>query len=236
MSVESHSCELSFFAMRTKKGPSDRIRRYVTTLRRLFVFAIAIQSLVVQAQVPAIPEIPQIPAFLPMMHTVPAGETTPIDGEWIVTSINKRIRIQAGRAYAVDPWVHLFVLKIQPLMVVLTDIRRVGSGEYSGQDLPLMGGFTARLDSSGNLSVSVAGALGPANYTLAPISQDDPQLFNDEKNGRYRTQSNRSNDRYPEGDRHPGDSQNRSGDEGSNFQDEDEGLDEDDDEEEDDWD
>lgn len=126
---------------------------------------------------------PEIPAFLPMAHTVPRGDVTPIDGEWVVTSIGKRIRIQAGRAYALDPWLHLFVLKIQPMMVVLKDIRRVEPGQYSGHDLPLMGPLTARLGPDGNLSVNVRGALGPAQYTLMPVSQDDPQAFAREKRG-----------------------------------------------------
>ncbi len=136
-------------------------------------------ALPAQAQQPA----PEVPAFLPMAHTVPQGEVTPIDGEWVVTSIGKRIRIQAGRAYALDSWLHLFVLRIQPMMVVLKDIRRTQPGQYSGQDLPLMGAWNARLGPDGTLSVSVQGALGPAQYTLMPISQDNPQAFAQEKRG-----------------------------------------------------
>ena len=121
-----------------------------------------------------LPQIPQIPAFLPMAHTVPAGEASPIDGEWMITSIGKRIRIQRGRAFAVDSWLHLFVLKVQPMMVVIKDIRRTGRDEYAGQDLPLMGPWTARQQQDGNLAVSVQGALGPVNYTLMPVSLDNP--------------------------------------------------------------
>ena len=138
-------------------------------------------ALPAQAQQP----MPEIPAFLPMAHTVPQGEVTPIDGEWVVTSIGKRIRIQAGRAYALDSWLHLFVLKIQPMMVVLKDIRRTQPGQYTGQDLPLMGAWNARLGPDGTLSVNVQGALGPAQYTLMPVSQDDPQAFAQEKRGNY---------------------------------------------------
>ncbi|MDH5456139.1 MAG: hypothetical protein OEY37_08705 [Gammaproteobacteria bacterium] len=129
--------------------------------------------------------VPELPAFLPMAHTVPQGAVTPIDGEWVVTSIGKRIRIQAGRAYAVDSWLHMFVLRIQPMMVVLKDIRRTQPGHYTGQDLPLMGAWNARLGPDGTLSVNVQGALGPAQYTLMPVSQDDPQAFAEEKRGNY---------------------------------------------------
>jgi hypothetical protein len=129
-------------------------------------------------------QIPQIPAFLPMAHTVPATQSTPIDGEWMITSIGKRIRIQSGRAYAVDPWVHLFVLKVQPMMVVIKDIVRVKPGEYRGQDLPLMGPWSAQLGPDGTLNVTVAGTFGPVKYALMPISQDDTRAFSREKSGK----------------------------------------------------
>ncbi|NOX69587.1 MAG: hypothetical protein GXP15_10405 [Gammaproteobacteria bacterium] len=131
-------------------------------------------------------QIPRIPEFLPMAHTIPQTQASPIDGEWVITSIDKRIRIQAGRAYAVDPWLHMFILKIQPMMVVIKDITRTQPGQYSGQDLPLMGAWSARLGSDGTLSVSVNGALGPAQYSLMPISQDDPRAFAKEKRGNYK--------------------------------------------------
>jgi hypothetical protein len=75
--------------------------------------------------------VPHIPAFLPVMTDVPMTEKLPIDGEWMVNTIRKRIRIEGGRAYAVDPWLHLFVLKVEPLMVVLKELRRTGPGQYS---------------------------------------------------------------------------------------------------------
>ena len=130
-------------------------------------------------------QIPQVPAFLPMMTDVPMTEKLPIDGEWLISSIRKRIRIEGGRAYAVDTWMHLFVLKIEPLMVVLQDLRRTGPRQYTGQDLPLMGQLTATMAADGSLSVSVAGALGPARYSLIPVRMDDQQSFNLEKSGQY---------------------------------------------------
>ena len=39
----------------------------------------------------------------------------------MISANRKRVRIQAGRAFAVDPWLHLFVLKIEPMMVVIGD-------------------------------------------------------------------------------------------------------------------
>jgi hypothetical protein len=130
-------------------------------------------------------QIPQVPAFLPNAMDVPIGQKLPIDGDWIISTIRKRIRIEGGRAYALDPWVHLFVLKIEPLMVVLKDIQRTGPGQYTGQDLPLIGRFTAALAADGSLSVSVAGAVGPARYSLIPARLDDPQSFALERSGQY---------------------------------------------------
>jgi hypothetical protein len=130
-------------------------------------------------------QIPQVPAFLPNETDVPMGQKLPIDGDWIISTIHKRIRIEGGRAYALDPWVHLFVLKIEPLMVVLENIQRTGPGRYSGQDLPLMGPLTATLGPDGSLSVTVAGAMGTSRYSLIPDRLDDPQSFALERSGQY---------------------------------------------------
>lgn len=135
------------------------------------------------AQITGIPEIPQIPAFLPMMTDVPATDAMPIDGEWMINMIRKRIRIDGGRAYAVDSWAHLFVLKIEPLMVVLSDLQRTGPGQYRGKDLPLMGDLTATLGQDGVLNVSVAGLFGPIRYKLTPVRVDDQNWFSQEKSG-----------------------------------------------------
>ncbi len=137
------------------------------------------------AQVNPLGQIPQIPAFLPLYTDVPAAERMPIDGEWMVNTIRKRIRIEAGRAYAVDSWLHMLVLKIEPMMAVQKDIRRTGPGQYAGYDLPLVGQFTAQLQQDGTLKVSVSGILGPANYVLVPVRVDDQYAFNQEKTGQY---------------------------------------------------
>ncbi len=132
---------------------------------------------------PPVGGIPEIPAFLPTATDVAMTEKLPIDGEWIISTIRKRIRIEGGRAYALDPWLHLFVLKVEPLMVVIQDLRRTGVGQYTGQDLPLMGQLTATLSAEGYLNVNVAGALGPVKYSLIPIRMDDQQRFDQEKPG-----------------------------------------------------
>jgi hypothetical protein len=72
------------------------------------------------------------------------------------------------------------VLKVSPGMVVIKDITPTGPGEYSGQDLPLAGGWSAKVQADRSLSVSVAGLLGPANYKLIPIQLDNLQWYSQE--------------------------------------------------------
>lgn len=152
----------------------------------LHVFAIVLACLsstwmFAQTSVPAIPE---IPAFLPLSHTVAASnEAMPLDGVWNITNINKRIRIERGRAYAVDSWLHLFVLRIQPNMVVTKDIARTGPGTYSGYDLPLAGPATYTANSNGTLDLSVQGLLGPVKLLLAPVQLDDRSWFERDRMG-----------------------------------------------------
>lgn len=123
-----------------------------------------------------VPSIPQIPAFLPTVDQVSAFQAIPLDGTWMISSIRKKIRIEARRAYEVDSWVHLFVLKVEPSMVIIKNITPTGPGAYSGEDLPLMGKWTAKSLADRSLSVTVA-AMMPVNYKLIPIQLDNPQWY-----------------------------------------------------------
>ena len=138
------------------------------------VLLFAVLTAPAQAQTP---EIPQIPAFLPTADQVPAAQPMPLDGTWLVNTIRKKIRIEGGRAYAVDPWVHMFVLKVEPGMVVLRDIAPAAPGKYTGSDLPLMGQLTATVQPDRSLAVSVQGALMPVQYQLIPVQLDNPQWY-----------------------------------------------------------
>ena len=148
-------------------------------------------------------QVPQIPAFLPYSTDVPMTKKLPIDGEWVINNIRKRIRIEGGRAYAVDSWLHLFVLKIQPLMVVSKNWRRTGKGKYEGEDLPLLGPFTATLDPSGNMQMRVQGAMGPVNLTLSPVRLDSRRRFDRELAGGSRRDD--EDDDYEDEEEYPDD-------------------------------
>jgi hypothetical protein len=101
-----------------------------------------------------------------------------IDGLWSVSSIDKIVRIDRGRIYAVEGWNHLFVLKIKPGMVVIHPFIETAPGMYEGDDLPLQGQFVARLTGDRILNFDVDGALGKASYQLVPQQLDDPEAFN----------------------------------------------------------
>jgi len=149
---------------------------------RTLVIHLAAAALAATLMPPAVAQfapgqVPEIPAFLPMASAVPKAEASPIDGTWTVTSIGKRIRIEGGRAYAVDPWLHMFVLKIQPGMVVIRNIHTSDGRTYTGEDLPLMGAFNGTLTPQGSIDVSVAGALGPVRYSLSPVELDNRSWY-----------------------------------------------------------
>jgi len=165
---------------------NDATNRPFRTFRMVCALVLFLATPLTQAQLnPLGGQVPQIPAFLPSVTEVPMTQKLPIDGDWIINTIRKRIRIEGGRAYALDPWVHMFVLKIEPLMVVLKDLRRTGPRQYGGEDLPLLGQLTATLTAEGYLNVSVAGTMGPAKYVLIPVRMDNQQIFDQEKSGHY---------------------------------------------------
>ena len=111
----------------------------------------------------------QISAFLPMKEKVAAGEPSEVDGTYLISSINKRITIANGRAYAIDPWVHALVLQVKPNMVVMRNFRQTAPDRFIADDLPLMGQATFVRQADGVLDVKVASSLGPVRYKLIPV-------------------------------------------------------------------
>jgi len=124
-----------------------------------------------------IPQVPQIPAFLPMFDSIAPTPPQPLDGTWLITSIRKKIRIEGGRAYAVDGWVHMMVLKVEPGMVVIKDIAPTAPGKYTGNDLPLLGTWDARVEADRSIAVTVKTAMMPISYKLVPMQLDNPQWY-----------------------------------------------------------
>ena len=110
-----------------------------------------------------------IPGMLPNKNDVPQTERSAIDGDWLISLNNKRIRIEQGRAYALDTWQHALIWTIQPDMVVLQNIETVGTGTFEADDLPLLGRAQIKRLDSGDLDVTVSTALGPVKYQLRPV-------------------------------------------------------------------
>jgi hypothetical protein len=160
--------------------PTSYFNRCIDSLQRLSLglcMAITMNACVSTGQ--------PTPAFLPMVNNVPASVESEIDGEWRISTIGKTIRIEQGRAYAVDDWLHLGILHIQPNMVVIKNITADGMGGFNGEDLPLMGPWHATMAADGGLDVTVAGALAPVSYRLLPVTggyqgDDDDYIDPDE--------------------------------------------------------
>lgn len=112
--------------------------------------------------------IPQMDAFLDYETQVPPTEALPIDGDYTISTLGKRIRIDRGRSYALDPWTHAMTLKIRPNMVIGKDFRQISATEYTSQDLPLLGTATMKVQPDGRIAVSVA-SIPPYKYVLLPV-------------------------------------------------------------------
>ena len=154
-------------------------------IRRGLIAIAAATMMAGTSLIPVEPVHAQIPAFLPNKDAVEAGEPMEIDGDWHVNTIGKVIRIDRGRAYAVEGWTHAFVLKVQPDMVTIRNIQQTGDGEYVGDDLPLMGRVTMRHVTPDRIEASVPGLFGPVRYTLTRVADssygtaDEPPPFFD---------------------------------------------------------
>lgn len=114
-----------------------------------------------------------IDGFLPNKIDVAGTDPLPIDGIWKISTIKKRIRIEKGRAFAIDGWTHGFILKILPDMVIFNNVKRVGNGQYQADDLPLTGKAAMTLKPDGNIAVRVQTFPFPTSYTLMRETLDD---------------------------------------------------------------
>ena len=133
------------------------------------LFSLAAASMMAgTALTPVEPVQAQIPAFLPNKDAVPQTQAMAIDGDWRVNTINKVIRIERGRAYAVEGWLHAFVLRVQPDMVTIRNIQQINDAEYVGDDLPMMGRVTMKLVAPDRIEASVPGMFGSSSLHSDP--------------------------------------------------------------------
>lgn len=118
----------------------------------------------------------QAPAMLPTENTVAAGEPLAIDGVWKVRGLQKDVRIERGRIYALESWVHAFIFTIQPGMVTARDIQHQSLGVYAGNELSLASRVTYRLQRDGSI-VATTASLIPATFIFDPVRLDFPGVY-----------------------------------------------------------
>ncbi|MCB9383801.1 MAG: hypothetical protein H6509_04235 [Bryobacterales bacterium] len=114
---------------------------------------------------------------LPYAADVPAGQSLGLDGVWRYSHMNKTVRFQGQRYFAIDPWVHALVVPVQQDMVIGNEIRKTGPGRFQGYDLPTNARATYELQPSGHLKVKVK-ALFARPFELIPVTLDDPGAYN----------------------------------------------------------
>ncbi len=113
-------------------------------------------------------------AALPNRYAVDLGTPLPIDGIWRISTNDKRLRIERGRAFAVDGWNHVLLFRVEPDQVTMTNIRRNDDGVYLGRDILLNGDAEMSLRDDGNLDVRVGTFPFPIKFVLIKEALDDP--------------------------------------------------------------
>lgn len=117
---------------------------------------------------------------LPSRYDIERGPALPIDGVWTLSTNGKRLRIEGGRVFAVDSWVHLIVARVYTDQVVMRDLVRSDPGIYAARDILIGGDAKLRLRDDGNLDVRVATFPVPVDFRLIREGVDDQQAFENE--------------------------------------------------------
>jgi len=121
-------------------------------------------------------EMPKLKAFLPMSYSIPPTEAMPLDGVYMIAGMDKRIRIEKGRSFALDSWMVMMVLEVRPNMVLTKDIAPTAPGKYTGFNLTFSKEETFEVTAAG----SVESKVGGASFTLIPLRLDNQAWFDQE--------------------------------------------------------
>lgn len=137
------------------------------------------------------------PDNLPTANEVKPGKRMKIDGEYRISTLNKRILIDRGRAIALDGWRHMLFWQIKPGMVVIRDIKYRKNGRFTGRDLPLNGDWRARYnEATGVFSVVVDSGTGKYKYQLIPVDAATEDPYEEAEPVIQRVKANRQGDAY----------------------------------------
>ncbi|MEL7320195.1 MAG: caspase family protein, partial [Pseudomonadota bacterium] len=123
------------------------------------------------------PWIISLGAALPNRYAIDLADPLPIDGIWRISTNNKRLRIERGRAFAVDGWNHAVVFKVKPEQVTMVNVREAEPGRWLGRDILLNGDAEMTLRKDGNLDVKVKLFPFPAKFQLIREGLDDPDTL-----------------------------------------------------------
>jgi hypothetical protein len=123
------------------------------------------------------PWIISLGAALPDRYAVDLAEPLAIDGIWRISTNNKRLRIERGRAFAVDGWNHALLFKVKPDQVTTINLREVEPGRWRGRDILLNGDTELTLREDGDLDVTVALFPLPAKFRLLRVGLDDSEAL-----------------------------------------------------------
>lgn len=126
------------------------------------------------------PWIISLGATLPDRYAVDLGVPLPIDGVWRISSNDKRLRIERGRAFAIDGWNHALLFRVEPEQVTTTGLRRESPGLYLGRDILLNADTRLTLREDGNLDVWAGTFPFPVEFQLIRVALDDPDALADE--------------------------------------------------------
>ncbi|MGE3690019.1 MAG: RICIN domain-containing protein [Novosphingobium sp.] len=130
------------------------------------------------AALPANLAIAQNVAQLPVFGEVEPAEALEIDGIWKVVGLGKRVLIEKGHSYVLDPWVHLFTVKVDKGQVVSTSITRAGPRTFSAYDNLLQQRMIWRVNADRSISASGSGFLAPS-FRMEPVELARPRAFED---------------------------------------------------------
>ncbi len=153
---------------------------------------------------PGPPVLPGPPAqkkkgALPHVSAVAPTQPTAMDGIYKLAANGVPYKLEAGRLYAMAEYKHLFVFPVEAYDVVVKDIVQTGPGQLSGNDLALLGPWTATMTQGGGITISVQGALGPFTSTMTPVQLDNPDWFAQE----MASMSGEGYDAYPQPQPYP---------------------------------
>ena len=120
------------------------------------------------------PWIISLGAALPDRYAIDLGARMPMHGVWRISTNDRRLRIERGRAFAVDGWNHALLFRVEPEQVTMVDVRREDPGVFLSRDILLNGDARMTLRADGNLDVTVGTFPFPVSFVLIREALDDP--------------------------------------------------------------